>query len=147
MNHSPLFVRATTPVDLPLISGFIQDAMFPIMDTQYIPSDTIFVMVLNRFVWERENPPLLRTHTILHFDNVLGVASQHLDISAQRVYTILSIIPVLAPDNTVYLHLSLAGGETIRLHVRTVDIVIKDVGIPWHTLRKPSHDTTVLQQG
>ncbi len=128
-----------------MLAGLVQDAMFPMMDTEYRKAHQIFVMVINRFVWEWESRPYFRTHAILHFSQVISVESQHMHRPDARVYTMLSIIPVPAPNNTIWLYIGLAGGETIRLRVTNIDIAIKDVGDTWQTKTKPNHDSMVIE--
>ncbi len=141
----PIFLWADMVEDLPLLAGLVQDAMFPMMDTEFRKSEQIFVMIINRFVWEWDIPPYYRTHTILHFSQVISVESQHMHRPDARIYTILSIIPVPAADNTIWLYISLAGGATLRIQVKNIDIILKDVGNPWHTATKPTHDSVAIR--
>ena len=145
--YTPLFIHANGVDHMAFIAGLVQDAMFPNMDIQYRVNEQIFVIVVNRFAWEYEppTPPYIRTHSILHFAQVISVESQHTAPYTDRVYSILSMIPVPTHDGNIWIYISCAGGQNIRLKVSAIDIVIKDVGTAWHTPTKPHHETMILE--
>ena len=144
-EYNALTLIASDSEDLAVVAGLIQDSLFPILDSQFDVRKKTFVVVLNRFCWEMESkkPPYIRTHSILHFNNVISVSSQDVDKSKDRIYNLLSIIPVRNGDDQ-FVYLTLAGGGVIRLCVEDIKATLKDVGDAWHTASRPVHENSDL---
>src|SRR6266446_2156470 len=72
-----LKLRAEDAEDLAIISAFLQDALVPVAEMVFLPDERRFVLVVNRFMWER--PPLdkkghcERTLTGIAVDGVTAV--------------------------------------------------------------------------
>ena len=147
-EYNAITLIASDREDLAVVAGLIQDSLFPISDSQFDTSKKTFVVVLNRFCWEMvsEKPPYIRTHSILHFNNVISVSSQDVDKSKDRIYNLLSIIPVQNGDDQ-FVYLTLAGGGVIRLGVEDIKATLKDVGDAWHTTSRPVHENSDLSDG
>ena len=133
--------------DIAIVSGLVQDSLFPISDTRYDKSTQTFAIVLNRFCWEQafDKPPYIRTHSILHFSNVTAVSSHDIDKSAGRIYDILSLIPS-QNEKGQFVHLTLAGGSVIRLKINAMQVTLKDVGDAWKSTSRPVHENADLQE-
>ena len=144
-EYNAITLIASDSEDLAVVAGLIQDSLFPIIDSQFDASKKTFVVVLNRFCWEMESqkPPYIRTHSILHFNNVISVSSQGVDKSKDRIYNLLSIIPVRNGDDQ-FVYLTLAGGGVICLGVEGIIATLKDVGDAWYTTSRPIHENSDL---
>ncbi|MGY9006559.1 MAG: DUF2948 family protein, partial [Alphaproteobacteria bacterium] len=57
MSREPLKLRAIDSDDLDVLGAFLQDALVPVCDMQFIPDERRFVLVANRFCWERLDFP------------------------------------------------------------------------------------------
>ena len=55
---APLKLRAEDADDLAVLSACLQDALVPVRDLAYVPSQQIFVFVANRFRWESGLRPM-----------------------------------------------------------------------------------------
>src|SRR5476651_2524420 len=70
-------LRAEDEEDLAVVSAFLQDALVPVAEMAFLPDEQRFVLVVNRFMWERK--PLdkkgrcERTLTGIAFDAVTAV--------------------------------------------------------------------------
>ncbi len=149
-KHIPVQILAQDGEGVSVMAGLVQDALFPISDTQYNKTEKTFVIVINRFCHEsiRKTPPFIRRHSILHFSNVLSVSSLNVKkinstTYVDRIYALLSVIYVLDRGKD-YIYLTLAGGSTIRLEVNGIHFMLKDVGEAWQTMSKPCHENDGL---
>ncbi len=52
-EHTPLKLRAHDVEDLGALATCLQDALVPLADVVYLKAEKRFVMVANRFMWER----------------------------------------------------------------------------------------------
>jgi hypothetical protein len=160
----PLKLRAHDAEDLAALAACLQDALVPLADVVYLKSEKRFVMVANRFMWERgpqEGPPpetlaepeltaesadasfeeaearplYYRVNCAVYFDWVRNVRFRGLD--PQEKDQILNLLTVDAGPGAI--ELVFAGGGTIRLEVRGIRCHLEDLGEPWPTRWRPDH--------
>ena len=97
-REAPLNLGAEDGDDLQVISTLTQDAVFPVTEMTWRPSERRFGLLLNRFRWEDKDAatnrdrPFERVQSVLVFDSVLSVASQGIDRSDKDM--ILSLLSV-----------------------------------------------------
>ncbi len=141
-REAPLNIGAEDADDLQVISTLTQDAVFPVTEMSWRPSDRRFALLLNRFRWEdkdaatRRDRAFERVQSVLMFNSVLSVASQGIDRGEKD--TILSLLSVdfeAGEDGAGQIMLTLAGDGAVRLTVEAVDVALKDVTRPY---RAPS---------
>ncbi|WP_171126174.1 MULTISPECIES: DUF2948 family protein [unclassified Ruegeria] len=137
-REAPLNLGAQDPDDLRVISTLTQDAVFPITEMTWRPSQRRFGLLLNRFRWEDKEAaalrdrPFERVQSVLVFDSVLSVASQGIDRSDKdMVMSLLSVDFEAAEDGAGQVLLTLAGDGAIRLTVEALDATLKDVTRPY----------------
>ncbi len=137
-----LKLRARDLNDLTVISAMVQDALAPIGDMTFLAEEGTFVMALNRFRWETENPPgdgderpHQRVHSGLRFDNVQNVQYRGIDPHDRGRY--LELLAIACDEGKVVIHF--ADGAAIRLQVDQLNCALGDLGEPWPTLWKPQH--------
>ncbi|WP_170773990.1 DUF2948 family protein [Ruegeria lacuscaerulensis] len=137
-REAPLNLGAEDADDLQVISTLTQDAVFPITEMTWRPSQRRFGLLLNRFRWEDKDAatlrdrPFERVQSVLVFDSVLSVASQGIDRSDKdMVMSLLSIDFEPGEDGAGRVVLTLAGDGAIRLLVEAVDVSLKDVTRPY----------------
>ncbi len=144
-REAPLNLGAMDPDDLQVISSLVQDAVFPITEMTWRARDRRLALLVNRFRWEDQGQArhgAERVRSLLVIDNVLGVASQGLDLSDKD--TVLSLMSVaFEPDSEGAGHvlLTLAGDGAIRAQVEALEITLKDVTRPYRAPsgRVPDH--------
>ena len=77
MKHKCLKLLATSDEDLRVIAAHLQDAIVSVKDTANLKKNRIFIIQLNRFMWEDVEKGVFRKNkrirTILKFDNVISV--------------------------------------------------------------------------
>lgn len=137
-REAPLNLGAEDADDLQVISTLAQDAVFPITEMTWRPSERRFGLLLNRFRWEdkdaaaRRDRPFERVQSVLVFDSVLSVASQGVERGdKEMVMSLLSIDFEAGEDGAGQIMLTLAGDGTIRLSVEALDVTLKDVTRPY----------------
>jgi len=137
-REAPLNLGAEDGDDLQVISTLAQDAIFPVTEMTWKPSQRRFALLLNRFRWEdrdaaaRRNRPFERVQAVLMFDSVLSVASQGIDRSDQdMILSLLSVDFEPGEDGAGHVLLTLAGDGAIRLAVEALDATLKDVTRPY----------------
>ena len=146
----PLRLLARDAQDLRIVSSLLQDAVCPIGDMKYLPTDRRFAMLVNRFRWEdvdyaeRTGRAFERVQALVTFDDVLAVRSQGVGNAGQAdmILSLLSIGWTAGADGTGQMVLYLAGEGAIALEVETIEVAVRDVTRPYTapSRRKPSHD-------
>ena len=137
-REAPLNLGAEDGDDLQVISTLTQDAVFPMAEMTWHPSQRRFGLLLNRFRWEdkdaaaRRGRAFERVQSVLVFDSVLSVASQGIDRSDKdMVMSLLSVDFEPGQDGAGQIMLTLAGDGVIRLSVEAIDATLKDVTRPY----------------
>ena len=142
-RHRLLKLRAEDEDDLTVMSSQLQDALVPIADMAFLGEKQLFIMVVNRFMWERVAEPtpqsgepiFLRTNCGVRFCGVRGVRYRGLDRSDRR--QVLNLLAIEAADSGVLLRF--AGGGDVRLDCDKVDCRMQDIDEPWPTRHRPAH--------
>ena len=83
MEPKNLKLIAKTEEDLRVVSAHLQDSTASMSDFANLKRNKIFLMQLNRFMWEDVEKGVFRKNkrirTILKFENVLNVLSKNID--------------------------------------------------------------------
>ena len=83
MKTKNLKLIARTDEDLRVVSAHLQDSIVSISDIANLKKNKIFLMQLNRFMWEDIEKGVFRKNkrirTILKFENVLQVYSKNIN--------------------------------------------------------------------
>ncbi|NNU16639.1 DUF2948 family protein [Parvularcula sp. ZS-1/3] len=141
--YQPLALIAGDEEDLKTLSALMQDAIVKIADIAYLQDERRFVLMANRFVWEKKRGFFskgMRVRTGIHFDDVTAVKARGVRMDAKdAVIDILSMEYEGGEDGGA-ITLNLAGGGTIRLEVEAVNATVNDVSEPWRASRKPDHE-------
>ena len=82
MKTKNLKLIASSNEDLKVISAHLQDSIASVSDIANLKKNKIFIMQLNRFMWEDVEKGVFRKNkrirTILKFENVLKILSKNL---------------------------------------------------------------------
>jgi hypothetical protein len=139
-------LRAEDPDDLAVISACLQDALVAVRDLAFAPEDHTFLMVANRFRWERAaraargEAGYQRTLCGITFGAVSGVAYHGFRRSEDtRILSLLALLPERDAEGDAIL-LKFSDGATIRLEVSRILCHAQDLGEPWPTPWQPTHD-------
>jgi Protein of unknown function (DUF2948) len=145
-SGAALMLRAEDVDDLAVISACLQDALVAVRDLAFVPQDHTFLMVANRFRWERAlrsgrgEAGYQRTLCGVSFGAVTGVS--YLGFRRSENDRILSLLAIRPERNgsADTIQLEFSGGAAIRLDVTDILCQAKDLGEPWPTQWQPRHD-------
>jgi len=135
---------AKTNEDLRVISAHLQDSIVSLKDIANLKKSKIFLMQLNRFMWEDVEKGVFRKNkrirTILKFDNVIEVNSRNIfQANKEKFLDFLAIESKQMPDNNYEMKLIFSGDSIIRVVAEVIEVALDDQGEPWDTKNKPKH--------
>ncbi len=156
-----LKLRGRDREDFAVLSAVLQDALAPVRDMTFIAKEKRFAMVVNRFRWEARAPledlpdqprpdiperegdarfedaPLYeRVHCGVTFDRVEG--AYYTGFFRSESERILNLLAVVGDSKGVTLHFS--DDAAVRLRGARVVCHLEDLGEPWPTRWRPSHE-------
>jgi len=151
--------------DLAIVAACLQDALVPISEVQYLSNEQRFIMLLNRFRWERQpagrhvaaastgdasfhdaddyHDTEQRIHAGLCVDKVIAVRSRDIDLKQRGKF--LSLLTLQLDGDK--LNLVFSGGGVIQLTVGELSVFLKDMGEGWPTQWRPDHDRESMGAG
>ena len=161
-----LKLRARSVADVDVLAACLQDALVPLRDVAYQRGERRLVMVVNRFMWEavdqaeaaaasveletanagsgdaafeesEARPHYYRTHSAVTFDAVRAVTANGIDLADKD--QILSLLTIATKPRQITFHFS--GGQALRLDVSSIKGELRDLGEPWPTPARPSHES------
>ena len=96
MTTKNLKLIANNSEDLKVISAHLQDSIVSTLDIANLKKNRIFLLQLNRFMWEDVEKGVFRKNkrirTVLKFENVLSVLSRNINPKGKAVsYTHLTL--------------------------------------------------------
>ena len=144
MNFKNLKLIANSDEDLRVISANLQDSIVYTSDIANLKKNRIFLMQLNRFMWEDVEKGVFRKNkrirTILKFENVISVFSKGINQkNKSRFLDFLAIENNLLADKTYEIKIIFSGDAIIRINVEVIDVTLDDQGVPWESKTKPKH--------
>ena len=146
MEAKNLKLIARTEEDLRVVSAHLQDSIASTSDIASLKKNKIFLMQLNRFMWEDVEKGVFRKNkrirTILKFENVLNVLSKNIAQNKKNNFLdFLAIETIKMPDNNYEMKIIFAGDSIIRIICEVIEVTLDDQGEAWDTKNKPKHNT------
>ena len=145
MKVTNLKLLATSDQDLRVVAAHLQDAIVEIQDIASLKKNRIFLIQLNRFMWEDVEKGVFRKNkrirTVLKFDNVISVLSKNINTKEDKTFLdFLTIESKLLPDRSYEIKLIFSGDSVIKIKVEVIDVILDDQGLAWETKTQPKHD-------
>ena len=130
--------------DLKIISAYIQDSIVAVKDMVFLQQNRIFIMLINRFMWEdvekgvpRQNR---RIRSAIKFEEVLKVKSKDINQkSKNKLLVCLTIKCNEISNNNYEIKIFFSGDSIITLTSEAVEVVMNDLGKAWNVKRIPEH--------
>ena len=146
MKPKNLKLIARTKDDLRVVSAHLQDAIVNISDIANLEKNKIFLMQLNRFMWEDVEKGVFRKNkrikSVLKFDNIVKVYSKNISqMEKSKFLDFLTIETIQMPDNNYEMKLVFSGNSMIKVISEVIDVTLDDQGEAWDTKNKPKHKT------
>ena len=144
MKVKNLKLIANSDEDLRVISAHLQDSIVSPSDIAHLKKNRIFLMQLNRFMWEDIEKGVFRKNkrirTILKFDNVISVSSKNITVhDKDRFLDFLAIESNILPDKNYDIKLIFSGDNVISIRSELIEATLDDQGSPWESKTKPKH--------
>jgi hypothetical protein len=141
---SGIKLRAEDAEDLAVVSACLQDALVSVRDLAFDRDERRFVLIANRFRWERgkEAAGFERTLCGIAFAEVDGVSYRGFRRSEED--RILSLLAIRMTDGDGTIDLDFSAGVSIRLSVAGIECYARDLGEPWPAAWQPDHDGDAL---
>ena len=144
MKAKNLKLIARTEEDLRIISAHLQDSIVSMENIASLKKNRIFLMQLNRFMWEDVEKGVFRKNkrirTILKFDNVIEVNSKNINQKSEdKFLDFLAIECTQMPDENYAMKLIFSGDSVIKVVAEVIEVALDDQGEPWDTKNKPKH--------
>ncbi|MBM3480184.1 MAG: DUF2948 family protein [Alphaproteobacteria bacterium] len=156
----PLKLRALDDEDLGVVSTFLQDAIVPLAEIEFVPGEKRFALVASRFRWENcpetaDMPvgspvatPAARDVSLAEgvaaYERVsCGVAFEGVEVVRRRGLDprergrILELLGMRIEAGAVTLEF--AGSATLRLEGARITCRMSDLGDPWPAQSRPRH--------
>ena len=145
MTNKNLKLIGKTEDDLKVISAHLQDSIVHTKDIANLKKNSIFLIQLNRFMWEDIEKGVFRKNkriiSVLKFENVISVISKNLNQkNTERFLDFLAIETKLLSDKNYEVKLNFAGDILIKLNLEIIECFLEDTSDPWETKNKPKHD-------
>jgi hypothetical protein len=146
MEPKNLKLIARTEEDLRVVSAHLQDSIASVVDIANLKKNKIFLMQLNRFMWEDVENGVFRKNkrirTILKFENVMNVLSRNINqLKKDKFLDFLAIETNITPDKNYEMKIIFAGDAVIRIISEVIEVTLDDQGEAWDTKNKPKHKT------
>ena len=144
MKAKNLKLIARTEDDLRVISAHLQDAIANVLDIANLEKNKIFLMQLNRFMWEDVEKGVFRKNkrirTVVKFENVIKVHSKNINqLKKDQFLDFLTIETIQMPDNNYEMKIVFAGDSMIKIISEVIEVTLDDQGQAWDTKNIPKH--------
>ena len=144
MESKNLKLIARTEEDLKVVSAHLQDSIANLSDIANLHNNRIFLMQLNRFMWEDVEKGVFRKNkrirSILKFENVIKVHSRNINQTKKdKFLDFLAIETNKMPDNNYEMKIVFAGDSIIKVISEVIEVTLDDQGESWDTKNMPKH--------
>ena len=144
MKAKNLKLIAKTDEDLKVISAHLQDSIASTANIANLKKNKIFLMQLNRFMWEDVEKGVFRKNkrirTVLKFENVTKVLKKNINLkNKDRFLDFLAIESNLLPDKNYEINLIFSGDAIIKIKAEIIEVTLDHQGYPWDSKIKPKH--------
>ena len=145
MTVTNLKLLATSDKDLRVIAAHLQDSIVEPKDIANLKKNRIFLIQLNRFMWEDVEKGVFRKNkrirTVLKFDNIISISSKNIEIKNDKQFLdFLTIECILLPDKNYEIKLIFSGEAIIKINAEVIDVTLDDQGSPWDSKTEPKHN-------
>ena len=143
MKTKNLKLIAQSEEDLKVISAHLQDAIVSSKDIANLKKNRIFLIQLNRFMWEDIEKGVFRKNkrirTVLKFDEIINVSSKNILRNSDRFLDFLAIESRIMNDKRYEIKLIFSGDSIIKIKSEVIEVTLDDQGSPWESKTKPKH--------
>lgn len=144
MKAKNLKLIARTDEDLRIISAHLQDSIVSTTNIANLKKNKIFLMQLNRFMWEDVEKGVFRQNKrikcALKFGDVIKAKSQNINQKNRNKFLeCLAIKCTLTHEDIYNINIFFSGGGIITIISEAIDVVLDDFGKSWDAKYIPKH--------
>ena len=130
--------------DLKIISAYTQDSIVAVKDMVFLQQSRIFIMLINRFMWEDVEKGMFRQNrrirSAIKFEEVLKVKSKEINQkNKNKRLECLTIKCNEISNNNYEIKFFFSGDGIITLISEAVEVVMHDLGKAWNVKHTPEH--------
>ena len=130
--------------DLKVISAYLQDSILIVKDIVFLKQNRIFIMIVNRFMWEDAEKGVFRQNKrircAIKFEEVLQVKSKEINQKSKNKHLeCLAIKCNEIINNNYEIKIFFSGNSIITLISEAVEVVMHDIGKSWNVKHIPKH--------
>ena len=130
--------------DLKTISAYLQDSVIIVKDIIFLRKNKIFIMILNRFMWEDAEKGVFRKNKRIRcavkFEEVIKVQSKNINQkNNKKPLEYLAIKSSFMSNNFFKIKIFFSGGGIITITSEVIEVSMNDLGKPWNVNYFPVH--------
>jgi hypothetical protein len=130
--------------DFKVVSAYSQDSIVAVKDIIFLEKNRIFVMVVNRFMWEDVEKGLHRRNKrikcAVRFEGILKVKSKKINQkNRNKRLECLAIKCNEILGKNYEINFFFSGGGVITLISEFIEVVMHDLGASWNVKHFPKH--------
>ena len=130
--------------DLKTISAYLQDSVIIVKDILFLKKNKIFLMILNRFMWEDTEKGVFRKNKRIRcavkFEEVIKVQSKNINQkNNKKPLEYLAIKSSFMSNNFFKIKIFFSGGGIITITSEVIEVSMNDLGKPWNVNYFPVH--------
>ena len=130
--------------DLKVISAHSQDSIVAVKDMIFLEKNRIFLMMVNRFMWEDIEKGIYRKNKrircAIKFEGILKVKSKKINQkNKNKRLECLAIKCNQILNKNYEIIFFFAGGAAITLISESIEVVMHDLGVSWNVKHIPKH--------
>ena len=130
--------------DLKVISAYSQDSVVSVKDIVFLKKKKIFVMMINRFMWEDVEKGVFRQNKrircAIKFEDVLKVKSKKINQKDKNsILECLAIKCNKALNKNYEIKIFFSGEGMVTLISEAIEISMQDLGKSWNVKHIPQH--------
>ena len=130
--------------DLKIISAYLQDSVIIVKDILFLKKNKIFLMILNRFMWEDAEKGVFRKNKRIRcavkFEEVIKVQSKNINQkNNKKPLEYLAIKSSFMSNNFFKIKIFFSGGGIITITSEVIEVSMNDLGKPWNVNYFPLH--------
>ena len=130
--------------DFKVVSAYSQDSIVAVKDIIFLEKNRIFVMVINRFMWEDVEKGIYRQNKrikcAIRFEGILKVKSKKINQkNRNKRLECLAIKCNEILGKNYEINFFFSGGGVITLISEFIEVVMHDLGASWNVKHFPKH--------
>ena len=130
--------------DLEVISAYSQDSIVAVKDMIFLEKNKIFVMLVNRFMWENIEKETYkqnkRIRCAIKFEGIMKVKSKKINQkNRNKRLECLAIKCNKILSKNYEINFFFSGGGVITLISAFIEVIMQDLGVSWNVKHFPKH--------